>query len=143
MIISAGVSIVAFFGAFGEFGRSFSPFIALFVAIIATPAIALATKGKYYIKRPDVQPEARFTPDGTPATTKLDCAVCGQTYERPDMVDCSFHEARSLLAVLHDGEGLQDRLPRQPDLPRPPGRRTALSRLARSLGAWGVPRAGE
>ena len=93
-LLATSVSILAFFGVFGEFGRSFSPFIALVIALVATPAIALATKGRYYLKRPDVQPEPRFTEDGTPATTKLDCAVCGLSYERPDMVDCSFHSAR-------------------------------------------------
>jgi purine-cytosine permease-like protein len=93
-LLASGVSIVAYFNAFGESARAWSPFLALGIAVVATPAIALATRGKYYIKRPDLQPEARFTPDGNPATTTLDCAVCGQTYERPDMVDCAFHQAR-------------------------------------------------
>lgn len=93
-LLSTTVSIIAFFGVFGSAAAAFSPFIALVLALVATPAIALATKGKYYLKRPDEQPEPRFTADGTPATTKLDCAVCGLGYERPDMVDCSFHSAR-------------------------------------------------
>jgi purine-cytosine permease-like protein len=93
-LLATGVSIAAYFEAFGAAAKSWSPFLALAIALVATPVIALATKGKYYIKRPDAQPEARFTADGTPATTTLDCSVCGQTYERPDMVDCSFHNAR-------------------------------------------------
>jgi purine-cytosine permease-like protein len=93
-LLATLVSFLAFFGAFGSDVGAFSPFIALVIALVATPVIALATKGKYYLKRPDVQPEPRFTEDGTPATTKLDCAVCGLSYERPDMVDCSFHSAR-------------------------------------------------
>jgi len=93
-LLSTAVSIAAYFGAFGEAAKSWSPFLALVIALVATPVIAVATKGKYYVKRPDAQPEPRFDSDGTPATTTLDCAVCGQTYERPDMVDCSFHNAR-------------------------------------------------
>jgi purine-cytosine permease-like protein len=93
-LLAVGVSIAAYFGAFGEAAKSWSPFLALVIALVATPVIAVATKGRYYVKRPDAQPEPRFTADGTPATTTLDCAVCGQTYERPDMVDCSFHSAR-------------------------------------------------
>jgi purine-cytosine permease-like protein len=93
-LLATGVSWAAYFQAFGSGAKSFSPLIALVIALVATPVIALATKGKYYLKRPDLQPEARFTPDGTPTTTTLDCAACGLTYERPDMVDCPFHQAR-------------------------------------------------
>jgi purine-cytosine permease-like protein len=93
-LLATGVSWAAYFEAFGSGAKSFSPLIALVIALVATPVIALATKGKYYLRRPDLQPEARFTPDGTPTTATLDCAVCGLTYERPDMVDCSFHKAR-------------------------------------------------
>ena len=93
-LLATGVSWAAYFEAFGSGAKSFSPLIALVIALVATPVIALATKGKYYLRRPDLQPEARFTPDGTPTTTTLDCAVCGLTYQRPDMVDCSFHQAR-------------------------------------------------
>ncbi|HEY3691182.1 MAG TPA: allantoin permease [Pseudonocardiaceae bacterium] len=93
-LLATSVSWAAYFEAFGPVAKSFSPLIALVIALVATPLIALATKGKYYLKRPDLQPEARFTPEGTPTTTTLDCAVCGLTYERPDMVDCSYHEAR-------------------------------------------------
>jgi purine-cytosine permease-like protein len=93
-LLATSVSWAAYFEAFGPVAKSFSPLIALVIALVATPLIALATKGKYYLKRPDLQPEARFTPEGTPTTTTLDCAVCGLTYERPDMVDCAYHEAR-------------------------------------------------
>jgi purine-cytosine permease-like protein len=93
-LLATSVSWAAYFEAFGPVAKSFSPLIALVIALVATPLIALATKGKYYLKRPDLQPEARFTPEGTPTTTTLDCVVCGLTYERPDMVDCSYHEAR-------------------------------------------------
>jgi hypothetical protein len=93
-LLATGVSWAAYFEAFGPGAKSFSPLIALVIALVATPVIALATKGKYYLRRPDLQPEARFMPDGTPTTATLPCAACGLTYERPDMVDCSFHEAR-------------------------------------------------
>lgn len=93
-LLATGVSWAAYFEAFGSGAKSFSPLIALVIALVATPVIALATKGKYYLRRPDLQPEARFTPDGTPTTITLDCAVCHLDCERPDMVDCAFHEAR-------------------------------------------------
>ncbi len=49
-LLATGVSWAAYFEAFGPGAKSFSPLI------------ALATKGKYYLKRADLQPEARFTP---------------------------------------------------------------------------------
>ena len=93
-LVATGVSFAAFFGAFGEGAKAWSPFLALGLALVLTPLLAVLTKGKYYLKRPDEQPEPRFDAEGTPTTTTLDCAVCGLAYERPDMVDCSFHDAR-------------------------------------------------
>ncbi|MHA6785199.1 purine-cytosine permease family protein [Pseudonocardia saturnea] len=93
-LVATGVSFAAFFGAFGEGAKAWSPFLALGLALVLTPLLAVLTKGEYYLKRPDEQPEPRFDADGTPTTTTLDCAVCGLAYERPDMVDCSFHSAR-------------------------------------------------
>jgi purine-cytosine permease-like protein len=47
MAIASVISVAAFFGAFGPWGESFSAFIALFLAFILSPIIALLTKGKY------------------------------------------------------------------------------------------------
>ena len=51
MTISATVALVAHFGAFGPLVASLAPYIALVVALVASPTIAWATKGKYYLAR--------------------------------------------------------------------------------------------
>lgn len=147
-LLATAVSFAAFFGAFGDGARAWSPFLALGIAVVATSVIALATKGKYYLKRPDLQPEPRFTADGTPATTTLDCAVCGLTYERPDMVDCSFHDARlcslccttekNCKTVCHESQtflGLPAGAARRPSASRGGG----VGRLPRAVHATRVP----
>ncbi len=102
MCIAAAVSIVAFFGWFGEYAKAFSPFIALALAMACSPLIAWATKGRYYLARPN--PEAGTT-DVT--DTRL-CIVCEGSYEVPDTAQCPFHEGTicslccSLDADCHD-----------------------------------------
>ena len=102
MCIAAAVSIVAFFGWFGEYAKAFSPFIALALAMACSPLIAWATKGRYYLARPN--PEAGTT-DVT--DTRL-CVVCEGSYEVPDTAQCPFHEGTicslccSLDADCHD-----------------------------------------
>jgi purine-cytosine permease-like protein len=86
MIIASALSIAAYFGAFGPLFAAYSPFVAVLVSLIATPAIALATKGKYYLKR---------MPDSNVASTSrkiLVCRVCSGSFEAFDSLDCPFHK---------------------------------------------------
>jgi purine-cytosine permease-like protein len=100
MVIASVISVAAFFGLFGPYGTAYSAFIALGVSFILSPIIAIATKGKYYIARPDT----------LPATTKstLACVSCGYEYEPTDMATCPFHHGSicslccSLDAECHD-----------------------------------------
>jgi purine-cytosine permease-like protein len=87
LLIASTVSIVAYFGAFGETLDAYSPFLALVVAMVAAPLIAVATKGRYYIARESAIPWGE--PGETPVALK--CTVCEQDYEAPDMAQCPFH----------------------------------------------------
>lgn len=90
--LAAGLSIGAYFGLFGEFFASFSPLIALLIALISTPLICLITRGKYYIKQEnDGIKEPRFTADNIPSSTIYQCVVCSQDYERPDVMHSYKH----------------------------------------------------
>jgi purine-cytosine permease-like protein len=94
VILSAGLSILVFFGAFGSWIEPFSPIVAIVLALVLTPLIAIATKGKYYLRRDDDGiPIAMFDDDGNPSGETLTCHVCHQEYERPDMVKCDAHDA--------------------------------------------------
>ena len=100
MAIASVLATAAFFGLFGPWGESFSAFIALGVAFVLSPIIAIATQGKYYIARLPV-PEIQ-------AHSELTCTCCDFTYERHDMTDCPYHEGPicslccSLEAKCHD-----------------------------------------
>lgn len=96
MAIASTVSILAFFGLFGRYAEAFSTFIAAGLALILCPLIAWATKGKYYLARPNVvwgYPQAEGSGGGPDVvvedvTATHTCAVCETAYELPDIADC-------------------------------------------------------
>jgi purine-cytosine permease-like protein len=94
MVIAAGVSIAVFFGGLGAAIQPFSPLVAIGLGVVLPPMIALATRGKYYLRRDDdgiAQP--MYDDHGNPSGEVLDCHVCRQEFERPDMVACHTHDA--------------------------------------------------
>lgn len=87
MLVSAVVSIAVFFGAFGSAVQPYSPIFAVGLALVLPPALALLTRGKYYLRRSDDGIELpMFDADGNPSDAKLLCHVTGLEFERPDMV---------------------------------------------------------
>ena len=80
LAISVVLSSAAFMGAFGEYARILSPFVALVVAFIAAPLIAIGTQGKYYLARP-----ATGLPE---KATELECSICENVFERGDIAMC-------------------------------------------------------
>ncbi|GAA2857322.1 cytosine permease [Paenarthrobacter ilicis] len=87
MLVSAGVSIAVFFGAFGSAVQPFSPIFAVGLALVLPPVLALATKGRYYLRRTDDGIDLpMFDADGNPTDAKLMCHVTGIEFERPDML---------------------------------------------------------
>ncbi|MFD9864552.1 purine-cytosine permease family protein [Streptomyces alboflavus] len=86
MVIASTVSILAFFGLFGRYAEAFSTFIAAGLALLLCPLIAWATRGRYYLARPNpVNGPHVEVPDITATHT---CAVCETAYELPDIADC-------------------------------------------------------
>lgn len=93
MLIAAGVSVLAFFGGLGEAIRPYSPLVAIGLALVLPPIIAIATKGKYYLRRTDdgiALP--MYDKYGNPSGEHLKCHVCHHDYERPDMIKAAVHE---------------------------------------------------
>ena len=94
VILSAGLSIMVFFGLFGSWIEPFSPIVAIVLALVLTPLMAVLTKGKYYLRRTDDGIDLpMFDADGNPSGETLRCHVCHQDYERPDMTRCVTHDA--------------------------------------------------
>jgi signal transduction histidine kinase/CheY-like chemotaxis protein len=80
MALSLSVSTFAFFDAFGRTPQALAPFIGLAVAFVAAPAIALATRGRYYIARPR-EMDWSGQPD-------VQCCICTHKFEPEDMSHC-------------------------------------------------------
>ena len=73
---------------------SFSPLVAIGLALVLPPVLALATKGRWYMRRTDDGITVPMYDDfGNPSDVLLDCHVCGQRFERPDMCACEAHDA--------------------------------------------------
>ncbi|WP_128002080.1 hybrid sensor histidine kinase/response regulator [Piscinibacter defluvii] len=83
MGIASVVSIAAYLGAMGELAQAFSAVIAMVTAFVASPVIAWATKGRYYLAR---QPEKNEEPGTYKRLTR--CTICERDYERDDMAHC-------------------------------------------------------
>ncbi|MFI7009071.1 purine-cytosine permease family protein [Streptomyces sp. NPDC050145] len=86
MVIASTVSILAFFGLFGEYPQAFSTFIAAGLALVLCPLIAWATKGRYYLARPNPVNGPDAVVEDVTATHV--CGVCETAYELPDIADC-------------------------------------------------------
>lgn len=87
LVLSGGISIAIFFGAFGAAVQPFSPLFAVGIAVVATPLMAIATRGRFYLRRTDDGIDLpMFDADGNPSGETLTCAVTGLDFERPDMI---------------------------------------------------------
>jgi purine-cytosine permease-like protein len=94
MLIAAGVSIVAFFGGLGEGIRPYSPLVAIGLGLVLPPIFAIATKGRYYLRRTDDGIDLPMYDElGNPSGEYLKCHVCHHDFERPDMMKCETHDA--------------------------------------------------
>lgn len=138
------LSLAAFGGLFGEGLRPFSVLIAIGVAVITTPLMALVTRGRYYLRR---QTDGIASPildlDGNPSGERLRCHVTGYTFERPDMLASAERGAHgetqyvsSLALTLDDSDDYV--LPAEPTSRRDhsPGR-TAAEETMRPKGRGG------
>ncbi|GAA0319918.1 purine-cytosine permease family protein [Kineococcus aurantiacus] len=93
VLLSAGLSIVVFFGGLGDGLQPYSPVVAIVLAVVCPPVLALATRGRYYLRRTDDGlTEPMYDADGNPSGTVLTCHVCRQDYERPDVTACLTHD---------------------------------------------------
>ncbi|MBI3214727.1 MAG: hypothetical protein HYZ38_12945 [Mycobacterium sp.] len=115
MLIAAGVSILAFFGGLGEAIRPYSPLVAIGLGLVLPPIFAVATKGKYYLRRTDDGIDlAMYDEHGNPSAETLNCHVCHHDFERPDMMKCATHDAHVCSLCLSTDKVADHVLPAQP-----------------------------
>ncbi|MEM9009462.1 MAG: HAMP domain-containing sensor histidine kinase, partial [Cyanobacteria bacterium P01_F01_bin.86] len=85
-LIASLVAMIAFVGFFGPVAKAFAAFISLGLALILAPAIALITRGRYYIARPE-------TTLSYSSTDLIQCCICRQYYEAQDMAVCPAYDS--------------------------------------------------
>ena len=84
MSIAILCALLAYSGLFGELYRALASFIALGVAFVSAPAIAVLTGGRYYLARqPATWHEHESDGDGL-----VRCCVCDNRFETPDVAPC-------------------------------------------------------
>jgi purine-cytosine permease-like protein len=94
MLLAAGISVLAFFGVLGAAIRPYSPLVAIGLGIVLPPIVAVATRGRYYLRRTDDGIDLPMDDEhGNPSGVHLNCHVCHHDYERPDMARCATHDA--------------------------------------------------
>lgn len=80
MALSIVVSTLCLIGAFGPVMQAFAPLLGLTVAFVAAPALALATRSRFYLAR---------DPDDLPTRQQAYvCVVCENSFEGADMSSC-------------------------------------------------------
>lgn len=85
MLIAALVASMAYAGILGEAAAAFSAFIALALAMLLSPLLAWATRGRYYLAR---QPTKEWAPGAL-----VHCGVCNNQFESEDMAGCPAYQA--------------------------------------------------
>jgi signal transduction histidine kinase/CheY-like chemotaxis protein/purine-cytosine permease-like protein len=109
MALASALSIAAHLGLFGALAQSFSALIALGTALVASPLIAWATGGRYYLAR-GPQHDAQAAPvRGAVRWARVEtaggaqaeairrlvvqrCVICERDYEAPDMAHCPAYQ---------------------------------------------------
>ncbi len=108
MALASVLSITAHLGVFGPLAQAFSALIALGTALVASPLLAWATGGKYYLARgtdeahgaaasrlPRASRAVRWAKAEAGRYQRLKvqhCVICEREYEGPDMAHCPAYQ---------------------------------------------------
>ncbi|MEY4100694.1 MAG: hypothetical protein RL300_1865 [Pseudomonadota bacterium] len=90
MALASLLSVTAHLGFFGPMAQAFSALIALATALITSPLIAFATRGKYYLAR-QATPTHFHVETGQRLGLQR-CVICERDYEGPDMAHCPAYQ---------------------------------------------------
>ncbi|MER7673467.1 allantoin permease [Kitasatospora sp. NPDC096128] len=120
-VAASGLSIAMYFHALGDTLQPYSPVAAAVIAFVLTPLMAVVTRGRYYLRRSgDGIDEPLLDTAGNPSAVVLDCHVCHQPYERPDLTACDTHEAIVCSLCLSTDKVGDHVLPAEPVQPAQP-----------------------
>ncbi len=85
MLVATLLSVIAYAGALGPVARAYAPFIALATAMLVSPLLAWATRGRYY--------QARLPAQLWKPGEAVRCSVCENRFESEDMAHCPAYGA--------------------------------------------------
>lgn len=86
-LLATALSMAVYFGALGQAVAPYSVLVAIGVAVVATPLMAILTRGRFALRRSDDGIDIpRYDRDGTASAERLRCHVTGYLFERPDML---------------------------------------------------------
>jgi signal transduction histidine kinase/purine-cytosine permease-like protein len=85
MLLASLVGMLAYAGLFGRVASAFFGYLTLATAFGSAIGIGYATRGRYYLARPDLHFRQRER------TELVQCCICEREYEAPDMTDCPFY----------------------------------------------------
>jgi signal transduction histidine kinase/ActR/RegA family two-component response regulator len=85
MTVNATIALAAHFGLFGSYAASLAIYMTPVMAAILVPAIAWATKGKYYLAR---KPRRQWK-----NLSSITCSICEHPFEPEDMAWCPAYAA--------------------------------------------------
>jgi signal transduction histidine kinase len=89
MLIASIMGIICHSGVLGEIAQALSHFIALAAALICAPAIAIATRGRYYLARPVATiSEIEQLNYCAEKNATVSCCICEHKFEYEDMTYC-------------------------------------------------------
>lgn len=100
LLIASSLSLLCYWGMFGEIAKSLAGFIALGSSMLFVPLIAYLTQGKYYLARLEEYPLS--------CVETYTCVVCEHDYEAADMATCPAYNSQicslccTLEARCHD-----------------------------------------
>ena len=83
MLLASASALLAFGGTFGDVPQALAPFIAMGTAFVASPVIAIITRGRYYL--------ARRPREDWAGATVVRCCVCEHSFETQDMAQCPIY----------------------------------------------------
>jgi signal transduction histidine kinase/CheY-like chemotaxis protein/purine-cytosine permease-like protein len=89
MVIASLIGIISHGGALGEIAQALSHFIALAIALVCVPGIAIITRGRYYLARPAAsvseREQLRYRMQ---KSATVSCCICEHKFEYEDMTYC-------------------------------------------------------
>ncbi len=90
MALASALSIASYLGLFGSTAQAFSALVALVTALVTSPLLAWATKGRFYLARHSS--EGSSGQGGYSRLLPSRCVICERTYEGPDMAHCPAYQ---------------------------------------------------